>query len=248
MVSSRYYSPELGRFIQPADVSSLNPQSINGLNLYTYAVNNPIIIKYDNFNGRIVSALNSNIGTQIGSSQGNTSSSGSSFLSGLYGGINSMFNIADALISYGGGVLDGLLSLLGSPRFDNFQTKLSTVSKWMAGIGVGLDIISSAINNYNNDNLTTGQKWASFGADAGYYVVKGGLSYAAGSLLTSGAVALGTAAGCAAITYLGAGFLGASLIAGGIVAVAIVGGTILIAVLSDALDNWWEKKKEEWFN
>ena len=48
LVSSRYYSPELGRFIQPADVSSLNPQSINGLNLYTYAVNNPIAIKYDN--------------------------------------------------------------------------------------------------------------------------------------------------------------------------------------------------------
>ena len=47
LVSSRYYSPELGRFIQPADVSSLNPQSINGLNLYTYAVNNPIAIKYD---------------------------------------------------------------------------------------------------------------------------------------------------------------------------------------------------------
>ncbi|MGM9900339.1 MAG: hypothetical protein ACI32E_07175 [Bacilli bacterium] len=67
-------------------------------------------------------------------------------------------------------------------------------------------------------------------------------------MLTSGAVALGTAAWCAAITYLGAGFLGASLIAGGIVAVAIVGGTILIAVLSDALDNWWDKKKEEWFN
>ena len=117
----------------------------------------------------------------------------------------------------------------------------------MAGIGVGLDIISSAINNYNNDNLTTGQKWASFGADAGYYVVKGALSYAAGSLLTSGAVALGTAAGCTAI-YFGAGFFGASLIAGGIVAVPIVGGTILIAVLSDALDNWWKKKKEEWFN
>ena len=46
LVSSRYYSPELGRFIQPADVSSLNPQSINGLNLYTYANNNPIGIAY----------------------------------------------------------------------------------------------------------------------------------------------------------------------------------------------------------
>ena len=48
-LSSRYYSPEQARFIQPADVSSLNPQSINGLNLYTYAVNNPIAIKYDSF-------------------------------------------------------------------------------------------------------------------------------------------------------------------------------------------------------
>ncbi|MBQ4570750.1 MAG: hypothetical protein IJB21_03550 [Bacilli bacterium] len=47
LISSRYYSPELGRFIQPADISSLDPQSINGLNLYTYAVNNPIAIKYD---------------------------------------------------------------------------------------------------------------------------------------------------------------------------------------------------------
>ncbi|MBQ9715263.1 MAG: hypothetical protein IJV77_02495 [Clostridia bacterium] len=28
----------------------------------------------------------------------------------------------------------------------------------------------------------------------------------------------------------------------------LVAGTILIAVVSDALDNWWEKKKEEWFN
>ena len=32
LITSRYYSPELGRFIQPADVSSLNPSSINGLN------------------------------------------------------------------------------------------------------------------------------------------------------------------------------------------------------------------------
>ena len=48
MVSSRYYSPELGRFIQPADVSSLDPQSINGLNLYTYANNNPIVASYSN--------------------------------------------------------------------------------------------------------------------------------------------------------------------------------------------------------
>ena len=43
--------PELCRFIQPADVSSLNPQSINGLNLYSYANNNPIGIAYSSSSG-----------------------------------------------------------------------------------------------------------------------------------------------------------------------------------------------------
>ena len=45
-MGQRYYSPELCRFIQPADVSTLNPSSINGLNLYSYANNNPIGIAY----------------------------------------------------------------------------------------------------------------------------------------------------------------------------------------------------------
>ena len=39
---SRYYDPQTGRFISPARVSDLNPQAINGLNLYSYAGNNPI--------------------------------------------------------------------------------------------------------------------------------------------------------------------------------------------------------------
>lgn len=42
MNGHRYYYPEWRRFIQPADVSNSNPHSINGLNLYTYANNNPI--------------------------------------------------------------------------------------------------------------------------------------------------------------------------------------------------------------
>ena len=46
MVGQRYYSPELCRFIQPADVSTLSPSSINGLNLYSCANNNPIGIAY----------------------------------------------------------------------------------------------------------------------------------------------------------------------------------------------------------
>ena len=41
-LSSRYYSPELCRFISPDDIEYLDPESVNGLNLYCYCYNDPI--------------------------------------------------------------------------------------------------------------------------------------------------------------------------------------------------------------
>ncbi len=41
--NSRYYSPELCRWISPDSVDYLDPKSINGLNLYCYCMNNPIM-------------------------------------------------------------------------------------------------------------------------------------------------------------------------------------------------------------
>ena len=43
MMGHRYYSPELCRFIQPDSIEYLDPSSINGLNLYCYCMNNPIM-------------------------------------------------------------------------------------------------------------------------------------------------------------------------------------------------------------
>ena len=43
MMGQRYYSPDLCRFIQPDDIEYLDPSSINGLNLYCYCMNNPIM-------------------------------------------------------------------------------------------------------------------------------------------------------------------------------------------------------------
>lgn len=37
--NSRYYSPELCRWISPDSIEYLDPQSINGLNLYCYCYN-----------------------------------------------------------------------------------------------------------------------------------------------------------------------------------------------------------------
>ena len=42
-MGQRYYSPELCRFIQPDSIEYLDPSSINGLNLYCYCMNNPIM-------------------------------------------------------------------------------------------------------------------------------------------------------------------------------------------------------------
>lgn len=42
-LKSRYYDPELGRFISADGVSYLNPESVAGLNLYAYCENNPVM-------------------------------------------------------------------------------------------------------------------------------------------------------------------------------------------------------------
>ena len=41
-LQTRYYDPQIGRFINIDDISYLEPETINGLNLYAYCLNNPI--------------------------------------------------------------------------------------------------------------------------------------------------------------------------------------------------------------
>ena len=256
--SSRYYSPELCIFTSIDSIEYLDCESINGLDLYCYCLNNPINIVYSGASiGGSSSevminsvALNSiNNGSHL---DGSNSFGRSVFLGNLISGVSAVHGVIDSVSSYLAGSVDGLISYIDIPKLNGFQGKLNKYSNWLMGIGIGLDIASSTYNNYMNPNLTTGQKWASFGSDVGYIAAKSGLSYLAGSLVTKGSVALGSAVACslvgASIGGLTIGFGGAILIGGGVVVLGIVAGTILIAVVSDALDNWWEKKKEEWFN
>ena len=43
LVYSRYYDPETGRFISPDSIEYLDPETIDGLNLYSYCLNNPVM-------------------------------------------------------------------------------------------------------------------------------------------------------------------------------------------------------------
>ncbi|MBR1890940.1 MAG: RHS repeat-associated core domain-containing protein [Clostridia bacterium] len=42
-LKTRYYDPAVGRFISPDAVEYLDPESVQGLNLYAYCANNPIM-------------------------------------------------------------------------------------------------------------------------------------------------------------------------------------------------------------
>ena len=42
-LKTRYYDPEVGRFISPDSIEYLAPETINGLNLYAYCGNNPVM-------------------------------------------------------------------------------------------------------------------------------------------------------------------------------------------------------------
>ena len=41
-LNSRYYDPEVGRFLNEDLVSYLEPETIGGINLYAYCLNDPV--------------------------------------------------------------------------------------------------------------------------------------------------------------------------------------------------------------
>ena len=49
-LQTRYYDPEFGRFISPDSTKYLDPTTINGLNLYSYCLNNPVMYIDDSGN------------------------------------------------------------------------------------------------------------------------------------------------------------------------------------------------------
>jgi len=63
-LNARYYSPEWRRFISPDDTAYLDPESVNGLNLYCYCNNDPV--NYCDPSGRSIILTLSLIGLGLG--------------------------------------------------------------------------------------------------------------------------------------------------------------------------------------
>ena len=156
--NTRYYSPEIGRWISIDDVSTLNPSSINGLNLYSYANNNPINIHYNTTlasAGFVGGGMLSSIGSSVGgglmyvSGSGNLSSP-SRNLSSVPGWLGTLSTGLD----HGFTIINPIRSAIACLQFtdlwdlmrlDGVTELPGTLSKVATGIGWGLSIAGGAI-------------------------------------------------------------------------------------------------------
>ena len=165
-INNRFYLPDINRFLIPADVSSLNPSSINGLNLYSYANNNPIGIAYssssvsgtasrgmgNSFSSNSLFTKNvSSISTSKGGLNLEWLANGldtGSTIHGLYTSISGLVNhtvyfaknlipFSDDMKMLGASMKDGVLA------FNQFSWGLGKSDIFGIALGVGLDIYDS---------------------------------------------------------------------------------------------------------
>ena len=145
-LKTRYYDPEICRFITIDDISYLAPDTINGLNLYAYCGNNPIL----NFDptGRfpLVALL---IGIGIGALVGATFSGVSSSCDGNSGKALVADVIEGALIgaTLGAATTLGGLVAVGEIAGMAAATSFGVLTASSYAVGIGNYAISQSLNN-----------------------------------------------------------------------------------------------------
>jgi hypothetical protein len=247
-LNSRYYDPKVGRFISIDNINILDDtdQDFNGLNLYDYCMNNPLmwLLTTPDFGGIVGSRGVENEKHEIYNSDFISPGNGNISILPV---IDHIFDQIDNFFSGIAGGINGFLDTFKSAPFLKYSKRLGKFSKIMMGISIVLDLGISAYSNFNNNNLSKGQQWGSFFADVGYIGVKTTLAYIGGALLGKLAVVAGTAAGALAITTLGLGFMGATVIAMGAAVIVGVAGAVIIILLSERSDKIWSCFKNKWF-
>lgn len=177
-LQTRYYDPETGRFITIDGIEYLDPETINGLNLYAYCGNNPVmnVDPYGNIPNGLDSSY-SNITTILDS----LGALAVTFIKGLL--INSQ--------------RPDLLQLLSK-----FSNAAEGASKILGAIGV---VISTGVNIVNN--IKSGASWQRVVSDAIFDVGLGigiiGATAAVGGIIGSIVPGLGNFVGVIAGLIVG---------------------------------------------
>ena len=185
-LKTRYYDPETGRFITIDDISYLAPDTINGLNLYAYCGNNPIL--YVDYNGNfpvpiwlIIMGFAKDIfmGTGVGLLEASAKLFAQLAKVPLY------------LLDDVGGVVFNPVFLQEMTKATKFQyagTILNSVGKVAKVASYALlvvDVGFSIYNNFTNSNLSTSRKITDSVVDVGFSIGGFFASMAIGSAIGS---------------------------------------------------------------
>ena len=125
--NSRYYNPEWGRWISPDSIEYLDPESINGLNLYAYCGNDPVNM----FDPDGHSAVALFVGTIIGV-----------VLGGIYGEVSAAQNGQDV---FSGGVIGAITGGLTGAIVAIPKLAISAMLGLTFAVGVAGDIFSQMV-------------------------------------------------------------------------------------------------------
>ena len=177
-LQTRYYDPETGRFVTIDDISYLAPETINGLNLYAYCGNNPVMNVDPNgtffwfiFIGAIIA------GALIGGVSGGVSAAqnGQSFWDGfLIGALTGA--VTGAALGLGGAI--GAAALAAGTAI-SASTALLALGGTLAGSFVaGIGIYALETHLYGEEF-----KWDEALMSGGFLAIEAALNFGMGLLL-----------------------------------------------------------------
>ena len=187
-VQSRYYDPEIGRFISPDSIENINPNAIFGLNLYTYCNNNPIMNvdptgkDWNSFWNSIGNWFEEHwvelvIGTAfiiVGAVvTALTAGAGAGFMAAFGSALLGSLTQIGAGIAMGIGV-NGIANIVnGNSFFDNVGDTIASSYMWGGIFSGGSQILSSGFRvlraKTGYKGIKIGNKWQFFSPDALYY-------------------------------------------------------------------------------
>ena len=138
-LQSRYYDPETGRFINADDVSYLAPETIHGLNLYAYCLDNPLRFSPSNSVGKKTATFTSK-----------TASALPKWIDVALTAIDHSFTVINPLrTAIAISIHQNLWDVM---RLDGVSELPGALSKVSTGVGWGLGILGGIISGYEKYN------------------------------------------------------------------------------------------------
>lgn len=132
-LKTRYYDPETGRFISADDTQFLEPNTVNGLNLYSYCGNNPVMNVDPNGQSITLAILGIVFGTVMG---------------GVFGGLSEMAAGGSFPNGFCGGLVNGFISTVGLALGGALYAICPPLGLVVAGFaGVAGSIVGGIITN-----------------------------------------------------------------------------------------------------